>query len=126
MAHRVAAASLLLIGLGLLAVRPLVGFIILVAALAAFLDDRGAFGHGTWRAMIAFITGLWVALAGVVATLLGMFALPGACDATTTCDDPEANFLFLPGVVLLVLGTILLVWAILESIRLRRAVKRLA
>lgn len=125
MAHRVVAASLLLVGLGLLAVRPLVGFIVLVSALAVFVDDRGAFGRGAWRAMIAFITSLWVGLAGVVATALGMVAIPGTCDAmTTTCDDPEANFLFAPGIMLLGLGLALLAWSIIESLRLRRATDR--
>lgn len=125
MAHRVATAVLLLAGLVLFPIRPLVGFIVLAAGLAVLLDARGVFGRGIYRSMIGFITGLWLTVAGVVATLLGMFALPGTCDATTTaCDDPDSNFLLLPGVVLLALGLTLLAWSIVDARRTRRRSSR--
>lgn len=89
------------------------------------MDRRGAFGHGLFRTAIAFITGLWVGLAGVAATLLGMLALPGSCDpSTTVCDDAESNFLFLPGLLLLALGLTLLAWSVVDLIRMRRAARR--
>lgn len=121
MAHRVAAVVLLLGGIFLLPIRPLVGAIVLAAGFVIVLDRRHLFGHGTFRAAIAFIAGLWLGLAGVIATLLGMAALPGSCDpSTTTCDDPEANFLFLPGVLLLGLGVALLAWSVMTAVRTRR------
>ena len=121
MAHRVAAVLLLLLGIVLLPIRPLVGFIVLSAGVTVVLDHRGLFGGGTFRAGIGFIAGIWLTLAGIVATLLGMFALPGSCDATTTsCDSPEANFLFLPGVLLLVFGISLLAWSVATALRARR------
>ena len=121
MAHRIAAVVLLLAGVVLLPIRPLVGFIVLAAGVTVVLDRRDLFGTGMFRGAIAFIAGLWLGLAGVVGTLLGMVALPGTCDATTTtCDSPEANFLFLPGVLLLVLALGLLGGSIVALFRARR------
>lgn len=121
MPHRVAAIFLLLLGLVLLPIRPLVGFIVLAVGVAFVLDRRGVFGRGMFRRAIAFFAGLWIGIAGVVATLLGMIALPGSCDATTTvCDDPEGNFLFVPGVLLLALALVLLAWSIGTALRARR------
>jgi 4-hydroxybenzoate polyprenyltransferase len=117
----VAAVILLLVGIVLLPIRPLVGFIVLSAGVTVVLDHRGLFGRGMFRAAISFIAGIWLGLAGVVGTLLGMFALPGSCDATTTtCEGPEGNFLFLPGVLLLVLGLGLLAGSVAAAIRARR------
>lgn len=125
MAHRLVVAGFTLAGLVALAFRPLVGFILLTTALAFLMDRRGAFGRGWFRAVVAFVTGLWVALAGVVATFLGMLALPASCDpTTTTCDNPEANFLFAPGLLLLALGLTLLAWSIVDLLRMRRAARR--
>lgn len=125
MAHRVAAILLVLASLVLLPIRPLVGFIVLGTGLAIVLDRRGVFGRGLFRTAIALFTGLWLGLAGVVATLLGMVALPGSCDPTTTrCDDAEGNFLFLPGVLLLALGLTLLVWSIVWLVRMRLVAHR--
>ena len=124
MAHRIVLIGFALAGLAALVFRPLIGFVLLAGALALYIDGRGAFGRGTWRAMIAFITSLWVTLAGVVATLLGMLVLPGSCDPTTTaCEDGTGNFLFAPGLLLLALGLTLLVWSIVEALRLRRAAR---
>lgn len=125
MAHRVAAILLVLASLVLLPIRPLASGIVLATALTLVLDRRGVFGRGMFRLAIAFFAGLWVGLAGVVATLLGMVALPGSCDATTTvCDDPEGNFLFLPGVLLLALGLTLLAWSVVGLVRARRAARQ--
>jgi len=121
MAHRVAAVVLLLAGIVLLPIRPLVGFIVLATGMTVLLDRRGLFGNGMFRAAIGFTAGLWLGVAGVVGTLLGMVALPGSCDATTTtCDGPEGNFLFLPGALLLVIGLALLVGSVVALIRARR------
>ena len=121
MARRVATAILLVVGIGFFFGRPLAGLILVVSAGAIHLDGKGAFGHGVWRAMIAFITSLWVALAGVVATLLGMVVLP-ECDDTgaAACVPSGANVLLVPGFVLLALGLALLAWSIVEAVRLRR------
>ena len=125
MAQRFVVGLLALAGLFALLLRPLVGGILLATALALFVDQRGVFGYGAWRAMIAFITGLWVGLAGVAATVLGMVALPGSCDpTTTTCDDPQGNFLSLPGLLLLALGLTLLAWSVLDLIRIRLSARR--
>lgn len=125
MAQRLVVAGLAIAGLIALAFRPLVGFILLATALAFVLDRRGAFGRGWFRAVVAFVTGLWVALAGVISTLFGMLALPASCDpTTTTCDSPEANFLFAPGLLLLALGLTLLAWSVVDLLRMRRAARR--
>ena len=113
--------GLSVVGLITIVPRPLVGAILLVTALAVLLDGRGTFGHGRFRAALAFVSGLWVGLAGIVATLLGMFALPGSCDPTTTsCEGPEGNFLFAPGLLLLGLGLTLFTWSVVELLRMRR------
>jgi hypothetical protein len=120
-AHRVATVAFLAAGVLLFPIRPLLAGILLAVGLVIVLDRRAVFGRGTFRAAIAFVSGLWLGLIGVVATLLGMFALPGTCDATTTmCDDPEANFLFLPGILLLVIGLGLLAWSLVTAVRARR------
>lgn len=125
MAQRLIVAGTALAGLAALALRPLVGLILLATALVLVVDRRGAFGHGVFRTAIAFITGLWIGVAGVAATLLGMLALPGSCDpSTTACDDAEGNFLFVPGLLLLALGLTLLGWSVVELLRIRRAGRR--
>ena len=125
MAHRLVIAGFALAGLAALAFGHLVGFILLATALAFVLDRRGRFRRGWLRAVVAFVTGLWVALAGVIATLFGMLALPTSCDlTTTTCDSPEANFLFGPGLLLLALGLTLLAWSVVDVLRMRRAARR--
>ena len=95
--------------------------LVIAAGLTILLDRRGVFGRGRFRAAVAFFAGLWLALVGVVATLLGLFALPGTCDETTTmCDGPEGNFLFLPGVLLLALGLGMVVWSLIALVRAQR------
>jgi hypothetical protein len=121
-AHRLVASGLALAGLFALALRPLIGFVLLATAVVVAFDARGAFGRGRLRAVIGFISGLWIGLAGVVGTLLGMLALPASCDPTTTaCDTGDGNFLFAPGLLLLALGLTLLAWSIAQLIRERRA-----
>jgi len=126
MARRAVVAALAIAGAIALLSRPLVALVLLGAALVIALDGRGIFGRGTLRAVIAFVSALWLGLAGVVATLLGMVVLPGSCDpAPTSCDGPEANFLFLPGVLLLGTALALLAWSVVEALRMRRAGHRL-
>ena len=126
MARRGVVAALAIAGAIALLLRPLVALVPLGAALVVILDGRGIFGRGTLRAVIAFISALWLGLVGVIATLLGMLALPGTCDPTATpCESPEANFLFLPGVLLLVTALALLGWSVVEALRMRRAGHRL-
>jgi len=126
MARRGVVAALAIAGAIALFLRPLVALVLLGAALVVTLDGRGIFGRGTLRAVIAFISALWLGLVGVIATLLGMLALPGPCDPTATpCESPEANFLFFPGVLLLVTALALLGWSVVEALRMRRAGHRL-
>jgi hypothetical protein len=120
MAHRVATVVLLLAGLFLFPIRPLFGFVVLAAGLVVLLDGRGVFGRGVYRWMIAFISGLWLGLAGVVTTFIGMFDA-GCATTSPSCDDPEGNFLFFPGLLLLAVGLTLLVWSVIQLIRTRRA-----
>lgn len=108
MAHRVVLAALIVSGLVLLPSRPLVSLILLGAALVVALNRRGTFGSGMYRAILAFVAALWLTLVGVVATLLGL--VPG---------EP-ANFLLLPGVMLLGAAVALLVWCLSEMWRIRR------
>ena len=109
MAHRASAAVLLLAALVLLASRPLLGAIPLVAALVVFMNGRGAFGSGMYRAILAFVSALWLALVGVVATLLGLIP-----------DGPPGNFLLLPGLTLLGVAAALLLGSLVAMWRARR------
>lgn len=110
MAHKAVAGSLALAALLALPFRPLVALILFAAALAVIGNSRGAFGGGMFRAMIAFVSSLWLALLGVVVTLLG-----------TASDEPGGNFLLLPGLLVLGLALTLLAWAIAAIWRIRRA-----
>ena len=76
-------------------------------ALAVVLDRRGVFGHGRYRAFLAFITGLWLGLAGVVTALVGSIPGPG-------------NFLFAPGMLMTAVALALLVWSSITLWRTRR------
>jgi len=119
-AQRLLAGLLALAGLIALVSRPLVGFVLLAGAGAVFLDTRGAFGRGRFRAAIAFISSLWLTVGGSVATLLGL--IPGAAPCQTeTCASDAGNFVFAPGLILLALGLTLLVWSMVYLPRTRRA-----
>jgi uncharacterized membrane protein len=107
--HKAIAATLALAGLFVLPFRPLVALILFAAAIAVVGDRRAIFGSGMFRAILAFVSALWLALLGVVVTLLGM--------AST---DPGGNFLLLPGLLILGLGLALLVWSITKMWRIRR------
>ncbi|HJP88925.1 MAG TPA: hypothetical protein VJ850_07830 [Candidatus Limnocylindrales bacterium] len=123
MAHRVATVVLLLAGLVLFPIRPLAGFIVLVAGLVALLDGRGLFGRGTYRSMIGFISGLWLIAGGAITTSIGMFDI-GCLTTDPSCDDPEGNFLFFPGLLLLGLGLAVFVWSIAAALPARRRRRR--
>ncbi len=109
MAPRVIALALGAAGLVLLAYRPLISLILFGAALAIFFNARGAFGSGMYRAILAFISALWLTLVGVVATLLGL--VPAA---------PEGNFLLVPGIILLALAASLFLGSLIAIVRVRR------
>ncbi len=109
MAHRVIAVPLTVVGLLLLPARPLISLIVFGAALAVLFNARGAFGTGMYRAILAFISALWLTLVGVIATLLGL--VPA---------EPDGNFLFLPGLILLGLAGSLFVGSLVAIVRLRR------
>ena len=66
--------------------------------LAVILDDRGILGAGRWRAILAFIAAPFIGLAGVSLALLGSIPAPG-------------NFFLLPGLLLVAIGLVLLVWS---------------
>ena len=110
MAHRAVAAALTLVGIFAFAVSPLVSLILFGASLAVVMNHRGAFGAGMFRGVLAFITALWLGVAGVAASLLGMIS-----------TDPGGNFLLPPGLILLAIGIGLLAWSVLAIRRARRA-----
>ena len=110
MAHMAVAATLALAGLFVLPLRPLVTLILFAAALAVVGNRRRAFGAGMFRAILGFITSLWLGLLGVVVSLLGMVP-----------TDPGGNFLLLPGLLTLGLAFGLLAWSIAEVWRIRRS-----
>lgn len=109
MAHRAAAAALALVALVLLPARPLVSLVFFGAAIGALANGRGAFGYGMSRAVLAFITALFLGLLGVVTSLLGLVSA-----------EPGGNFLLLPGLLMLGLALALLAWAVWTLLRIRR------
>ena len=109
MAHRVVALGLAAAGLMLLAYRPLISLIVFGAAIVVVFNARGAFGSGMYRAILAFISALWLTLVGVVATLLGL--VPA---------EPGGNFLLLPGLLLLGLAASLFIGSLVAIVRIRR------
>ena len=119
MAHRAFGATLLISALALVPVRPLASLVLFGAVLGVVMNHRGVFGAGMFRAMLAFLTGLWVAILGVAGTLLGLVPLDEACLADGSCGPGEGNFLLLPGLLLLVGGLALFGWSIFEARRVR-------
>jgi hypothetical protein len=109
-------AVLCVVAAAALIVHPLVSLILFGAAGAVFFDGRQAFGFGRHRAMVAFLSGLWLGVVGAVATILGLVVLGGGCEAAS-CGG---NFLILPGVLLLAAGLTLLAWSIVAFLRMRR------
>lgn len=101
--------ALAIAGLVILPARPLVSLVVFGAALAVFANGRGAFGYGMSRAVLAFITALFLGLLGVATSLLGLVS-----------TDPGGNFLLLPGLLMLGLALALLAWAVLTLLRIRR------
>lgn len=123
MAHRTIAAALALAGLVLLLDRPLASLVLFGAALAVFMDRRGAFGSGLHRALIAFVTALWLGTIGVVTALLALAVIGEPCD-DPGCDAAADNFLLLPGLLLLAGAAALLVGSVVAARRARRAGER--
>jgi hypothetical protein len=120
MAHRAFAATLLLAALILLPVRPLAALVLFGATGAVVMNRRRAFGSGMFRAMLAFLSGLWIALLGVAGTLLGLVPVDEVCIADGTCGPGQGNFLLLPGLLLLVGGLAVFGWSMFEARRVRR------
>jgi hypothetical protein len=110
MAHRAFGSALILGALFALPFRPLVALVLFGAALAVVLNRRGVFGTGMYRAILAFTSSLFLALAGVGTSLLGMVSI-----------EPGGNFLLLPGLLVLVIALGLLAWAIATMVRIRRS-----
>jgi ascorbate-specific PTS system EIIC-type component UlaA len=108
-AHRAATAALALTALVILPARPLVSLVFFGAAIAVFANGRGAFGYGMSRAVLAFITALFLGVLGVVTSLLGLVS-----------TDPGGNYLLLPGLFMLGLALALLAWAVVTLLRIRR------
>jgi hypothetical protein len=108
-AHKAVAATLGLTALVVLPVRPLIALILFAAAIAVAGDRRAVFGSGMFRAIVAFISSLWLALVGVVVALLGLVS-----------TDPAGNFLLLPGLLALGLAIALFAWSIAAIWRIRR------
>jgi hypothetical protein len=109
-AHKAIAATLGLTALVVLPVRPLIALILFAAAVAVAGDRRAVFGSGMFRAIVAFVSSLWLALVGVVVSVLGLVS-----------TDPGGSFLLLPGLVALGLAIALFAWSIVAIWRLRRA-----
>ena len=107
MAHRAATIALALAGLALLPSHPLSSLVLFGAATILVMDRRHAFGGGRFRAILAFVSALWLALAGVVTTLLGL--------------APPTDFLLWPGLMLLGSGLGLFVWSIVTLAQARRS-----
>lgn len=110
MAHRAVAAALALAGIFAFAFSLLGSLILFGASLAVVMNHRGAFGTGMFRGVLAFISALWLGLAGVVASLLGMVS-----------TNPGGNFLLPPGLLLTGIAISLLGWSALAIRRARRA-----
>jgi O-antigen/teichoic acid export membrane protein len=108
-AHRVLAAALLVAAIVLLPTTPLLAVVPLGASLAIFLNGRGAFGSGMYRAILAFVSALWLTLVGVVATLLGL--IPAG---------PGGNFLLVPGLTMLAAAAALFLGSLVAMWRARR------
>jgi len=106
MAHRAVTIALALAGLILLPTHPLASLVVFGAAVVLIMDRRHAFGGGRFRAILAFVSALWLTLAGVVATLLGLV--------------PGADFLLWPGLLLLGGGLVLFAWSVATLVRVRR------
>ena len=110
MAHRALAAVLALAALFVLPSRPLTAFVLFCAGLGVVADRRGVFGTGMYRAILAFTSALFLALAGVGASLLGMVS-----------TEPGGNFLLLPGLLTLGIALGLLAWSVVTMVRIRRS-----
>jgi hypothetical protein len=106
-AHRAIAAALALLALFAWAFGPLLSLVLFAMAIAVVLDRRGVFGWGRYRAMVAFLSSLWLGLAGVAATIVGLLG-----EAT--------GFLLAPGVVVLGTALALLAWSSVAIWRTRR------
>jgi hypothetical protein len=109
-AHRTLAAALLVAAIVLLPTTPLLAVIPLGASLAVFLNGRRAFGSGMHRAILAFVSALWLTLVGVVATLLGLIP-----------TGPAGNFLLVPGLGMLAAAVALFVGSVVAMWRARRS-----
>ena len=120
MAHRAVATVLGILAILLFGAHPLIAFVLVCVAIAVVMNRSYAFGSGTYRAGLAFITGLWVGLLGVVTTLLGLVPGRAACPEGD-CDGAGGigNFLFVPGLLLLALGLGLLGWSFIRLWRTR-------
>ena len=106
--HRAITIALGVAGLLILPIRPLVALVVFGLALALVMDRRGLFGHGRFRMVLAFFSALWLGVLGVVTSLLG--AVP----------PPDGNFLLLPGLLILGLALVLLVWSFVRLLGLPR------
>lgn len=110
MAHKTIAATLGLTALVVLPARPLIALVLFAAAMAVAGDSRRVFGSGMFRAVLGFISALWLALIGAVVSLFGLVS-----------TEPGGNFLLLPGLIALGLAIALFAWSIAAIWRIRRA-----
>ena len=108
LAYRALTIALGLAGLLILPIRPLIGLVVFGVLGVLGMDRRGLFGHGRFRLVLGFFSGLWLGVVGVVTSLLG--AVP----------PPDGNFLLLPGLVVLGLALVMLVWSFVKLLRIPR------
>jgi hypothetical protein len=118
-AARVIVGGLSVAGLLLFPSHPLTSLVLFVAALAIVMDTRRMFGVGSGRAMLAFVSGLFLVLGGVALTLVGLVPEGIPCEPPD-CPTAPGNFLLMPGLLLLGAGLGLLAWSVVGSILLRR------
>ena len=85
---------------------PLLALVLFGVVLTIVLDRRGILGRGRYRAIMAFIAAPWIGLAGVVMAMLGSIPEPG-------------NFFLAPGLLLVAISVVLLVWSFVTIWRTR-------
>ena len=119
MAHRVSAVLLAAAGLLVLVFHPLTSLVLFLAMAAVLMDARGAFGRGMSRAMLAFISSLFLTLGGAVLTLVGLVPEGIPCEPPA-CPTAPGNFLLWPGLLLLGGGLGLFAWSVVSALRSRR------
>jgi divalent metal cation (Fe/Co/Zn/Cd) transporter len=118
MAHRLVAAVPIVLGIWLIPNHPLISLTLFGVALALVANRHYAFGSGRYRAILGFISALWLGVLGAATTLLGLVPNAAPCEPPAACTG--GNFLLVPGLLLLGLAFALLAWSVVSLLRMRR------